>query len=103
MIETNGWLPIGSVVHVSGAEGLYFIIGFMQQTDDGSVWDYAGRPYPLGYLGDGEDVYFDRDAIDGVYGLGYQDIDGDQWQNYLSSVEPEYRKVKRESGRGYEA
>lgn len=94
MVLTQDWLPIGSVVHVAGNEGLYFIIGYMQQTTDGAVWDYAARPYPMGYMGDDQDVYFDRDGVDGVYGLGLQNIDGDQWQNYLTSLEPEYDRLK---------
>lgn len=57
MVLTQNWLPIGSVVHVTGSEGLYFIIGYMQQTTDGAVWDYAARPYPMGYMGDDQDIY----------------------------------------------
>lgn len=97
MIVTNEWLPIGSVVHVDGAQGLYFIIGYMQKTADERVWDYGARQYPMGYTTDDEDIYFDRDMIDGIYALGYQDMDGDQWQNYLKSLEPAYAKLKGES------
>lgn len=93
MVTTDDWLPLGSVVHIEGREGLYFIIGFMQVTE-GGVWDYAARPYPVGYVDEGSDIYFDRDAIDGLYALGLQDLDEVQHQNYLRSCEPALEELR---------
>lgn len=99
MIQTQDWLPIGSVVHVATREGLYFIIGYLQLTEEG-VWDYGARPYPMGYMGDDYDIYFDKDAIDGIYYLGFESVNFDQHQNYLKSQEAGIAEMKRRFARG---
>lgn len=93
MVQTQDWLPLGSVVHVTDLEGLYFIIGFMQMTE-GGVWDYGARPYPMGFMGVDHDIYFNREDIDGVYALGYQDMNSEQYQGYLISQEPLLAELK---------
>lgn len=99
MVSTQDWLPLGSVVHLTGREGLYFVIGYMQMTEEG-VWDYGARSYPIGYMGDDSDVYFDRNAIDGVYAIGYQDMNSEQYQNYLKAQEPGLAELKERVAEG---
>lgn len=99
MVQTQDWLPVGSVVHVSDKDGLYFIIGYLQMSEDG-IWDYSGRPFPMGYMGDEYDVYFNREDIDGLYAIGCQDISFDQHQNYLKSQEEGLANLKKQFDAG---
>lgn len=99
MVSTKDWLPLGSVVHIDGYEGFFFIIGFMQMTENG-VWDYAGRPYPMGFMGEEQDVCFNKDEIDGLYYVGYQDVNAAQYQNYLRAQEPLLNELKARAASG---
>ncbi|WP_307738730.1 DUF4176 domain-containing protein [uncultured Parolsenella sp.] len=99
MVSTKDWLPLGSVVHIDGYEGFFFIIGYMQMTESG-VWDYAGRPYPMGFMGEDKDICFNREDIDGLYYVGYQDVNSVQYQNYLVSQEPLLAKLKQRVAAG---
>ena len=95
MITTNQWLPIGSVVHVEGAPSLMVVAGCMQKdAEDGRLWDYFGYPYPIGNFGEAAGAVFNKDAIDGVYFVGYQDVDGLRYQDVLEADEDEFNRQK---------
>ena len=100
MSESESWLPIGSVVHVVGNEGLYFIIGYMRVATDGRLWDYVARVYPMGYMGPNTDMFCDRDVIDRVYYLGYQDETWDTLKSQLIASEAPYGKIRKLMARG---
>lgn len=101
MVNVDTWLPVGSVVHIEGDDGLTVVTGYMQQdSDTGRFWDYVGVPYPLGWTGPGRDVMFDRESIDAVYYLGLQDTDSTRMIDMLVATEPAYYEVKHEA---YEA
>ncbi len=74
MVGTTDWLPIGSVVYVGGFEHPVMIIGYLGSSGgNGKIWDYFGRQYPAGWSSDEQDILFDRDAVEGVLAIGYQD------------------------------
>ena len=101
MLTTEQWLPLGSVVHLAGSDDLVTIFGYMQQDiGTGLVWDYLGFVHPTGFTGPGNDIMFDRDSIDGVVCVGYQDFDWEHMSDLLRKTEPSYLEAKREAAAG---
>jgi len=68
-------LPIGSVVLLTGSKKRVMIAGVCQKnaSNPESIWDYAGVLYPEGYLSGDKMFMFNREQIETVYALGYQD------------------------------
>jgi hypothetical protein len=98
MLTTDQWLPLGSVVHLEGNDGLVTILGYMQQdVGTGRLWDYFGLAHPVGFTEPGNDLMFDRDAIDGVVYVGYQDFDWERMNDLLKKTEPSFLEAKREA------
>lgn len=98
MIKTDQWLPIGSVVHLKDQPSLAFVAGCMQvDAEDGRLWDYLGYPYPLGNYGETAGMVFDKDSIDCVYFVGYQDVDGLRYQDLLDGMNAEFVAKKAEA------
>jgi len=56
-------LPIGSVVKLEDLEQVIMIIGRMVVSADKRDFDYAGVPYPVGYLGDEKVLCFNHDKV----------------------------------------
>ncbi len=97
MITTNEWLPIGSVVHLEGTDGLIMITAAMVgDTSTNQLWDYAGVSYPIGKARADDDVMFDRDAIDGIFYIGFQDEDGERYQDGLRMATEQFEQMKRD-------
>lgn len=95
MLTTDQWLPVGSVVHLEGRDECVTILGYMQRdVQTGLVWDYFGLDHPMGFYKPGNDVLFDRDSIDGVVSVGYQDIDWERFVDMLKATEDEYLAAK---------
>ncbi len=66
-------LPIGSVVLLKGAKSKLMITGRIICDDKmDQIYDYVGCIYPLGISPDGEHYFFNRDAIDATFFIGYQ-------------------------------
>ena len=98
MIKVSGWLPIGSVVEVAGSDVPVFIAGHMQhEVDEDAYWDYSGFAYPLGNIGTGSNMVFNKDAIENVLFIGYQDTDGLRWMDALEASEEEFENVRSTS------
>ena len=68
-------LPIGSVVLLKGGDKRIMICGRIQ-TKAGSdeIYDYSACYYPQGINSDTL-FFFNRDAIDTVFFIGFQDIE----------------------------
>jgi len=65
-------LPVGSVIFPKGGNSLIVIIGIGHRaTDDGAVYDYAGVPYPIGYINPNSVYLFNNDDIERVFSMGY--------------------------------
>ena len=98
MVGTREWLPIGSVVHVEGHDGLLLVIACMvgdEATEE--LWDYAAVAYPQGVTGPARDVLFDKDSIDGVFAVGFQNADGERMQELLVQAQTRFDEEKRAS------
>lgn len=104
MINVDGWLPMGSVVHLAGRDGLYLIVGYMQrQSSNGRLWDYLGVPYPVGLANPNDMTLFDKDGIDRVQFIGLQNSDGEKFQEFLASKEDEYYAAKAKAAEEIES
>ncbi len=67
-------LPIGSVVLLKGGEKRVMICGRIQaKSGDEKIYDYSACYYPEGIINPTSMFFFDRDAIDRVFFIGFQD------------------------------
>ena len=67
-------LPIGSVVLLRGAKRKLMITGrILSDAKMEEIYDYVGCLYPEGNTGDENQWFFNRDAIDRVLFVGFQD------------------------------
>ena len=67
-------LPLGSVVLLEGGTKRVMICGRVQaRKGDDKVYDYTGCPYPEGIAGAGKMLFFDHDAIEHLFFVGFQD------------------------------
>ncbi|MCR4746520.1 MAG: DUF4176 domain-containing protein, partial [Lachnospiraceae bacterium] len=84
--------PIGTIIRVIGAERFMMITGRIVTAEgDDTVYDYCGCLYPEGITGADSMFFFNRDAIDQVYFIGFQDAQEIQFKteflNKLGKVE----------------
>lgn len=67
-------MPIGSIVRLKGGERRVMICGrILCREGEDRIYDYTACPYPQGIIGSSEMYFFDRDAIEEVYFIGFQD------------------------------
>ena len=69
-------LPIGSVVLLKNGEKRLMICGRIQaKANDEKVYDYVGCYYPEVIVDPREMFFFDRDAIERLFFVGFQDVE----------------------------
>ena len=67
-------LPIGSVVLLKGGEKRLMICSrVIVGGEENKVYDYAGCYYPEGVIDSTQLFFFNQDAIEDVYFIGFQD------------------------------
>lgn len=67
-------LPIGSVVLLKGGQKRIMITGRIQtRTGEDTIYDYSACYYPQGIVSSDSMFFFNRDAIDKVFFIGFQD------------------------------
>lgn len=67
-------LPIGTVVLLKGGEKRIMICGRIQtKSGENTIYDYSACYYPEGILSPDSMFFFNRDAIDQVCFVGFQD------------------------------
>lgn len=67
-------LPIGSVVLLKGGDKRIMICGRIQAKEgENTIYDYSACYYPEGIVDPTSMFFFNRDAIDTVYFVGFQD------------------------------
>ena len=67
-------LPIGSGVLLKGGDKRIMICGRIQAKDgEDAIYDYSACYYPEGIVDASSMFFFNRDAIETVYFLGFQD------------------------------
>lgn len=96
MVLSEGWLPIGSVVHLSGREGMLMVVSVMaKNAETGELFDYAAVEYPGGKTDVDKSVLFNREGVDCVYFLGLQDAEGLRFQDILNAQNEAFQQEKR--------
>ena len=88
-----GLLPIGSVVKVAGVESHMMIIGYYQVSPDEPdvIYDYAGIVYPGG-IGNTDEVFqFNRDSIEAIPFIGFEDDEQHEFIMELNAAEYEIK------------
>ena len=84
-MESNGILPLGSVVLLRGATQKLLIIARAINVRNGDktfFFDYGGVPYPEGLTGD-RMAYFNAPEVNRVVFEGYHDLDDDNMQDAI--------------------
>ncbi len=75
-------LPIGSVVLLKGAEAKLMITGRIVCNEKmDQIYDYVGVLYPIGVTGNEHQYFFNRDAIELPFFIGYQDEEELEYRN----------------------
>jgi len=85
-MNTQKYLPLGSVVLLRGATKMVMVIGFVskgRETGD-EVFDYVGCLYPEGVLSSNKNLLFDHSQIDKIYFLGYSNLEDKQFKAKLN-------------------
>lgn len=69
-------LPLGSVVLLKNANKRIMIVGRIQaNAEEGIIYDYSACYYPEGMFASDELFFFNRDMIERIYFIGFQDPD----------------------------
>ena len=67
-------LPIGSIVRTEGAQRKLMVIGRVVTTEENdTIFDYVGVPYPEGINDTDKMYFFNRDQIEELLFIGFQD------------------------------
>lgn len=75
-------IPIGSVVRLKGGSKDVMIVGRVQtKAGDEKIYDYSACYYPEGVLGADSFFFFNRDAIEEIYFVGFQDFEEIAFRN----------------------
>lgn len=87
------FLPIGSVVLLSGGTKKAMITGFCSISDDDKtkIYDYCGCIYPEGYLTSNQICLFNHDQIEEIFYIGYEDEEEKEFKESLKEVLKEYQ------------
>lgn len=65
-------MPIGSVVLLNGGEKRLMICGRVVANED-TIYDYAACLYPEGIVDSSNLYFFNHEAIEEIYFIGFQD------------------------------
>lgn len=81
-------LPLGSVVLLKGGKKRVMVCGrVLTRADDDKIYDYCACYFPEGVIGAKNMVFFDRDAIEQIFFLGYTDIEEQKFsQEFLGNL-----------------
>ncbi len=82
------YLPIGTVVLLSGGEKRVMITGFcaIPGDDTKKVYDYIGCLYPEGFISSSQNLLFNHEQIEKLYYLGYSDDEEKKFKNKLKET-----------------
>ena len=82
------YLPIGTVVMLTGGKKRVMITGFctIQESNKEKIWDYSGCIYPEGFLSSNQTCLFDHEQIEKIYYLGYVDQEEQQFKSKLKEL-----------------
>lgn len=88
------YLPIGTVVKLNDVDKFAIIAGYFPsgEAKEGYVWDYSAFPYPEGMIDNDKVLQFDKQAIEKIIVMGYQDEIQISFINVLSEKADEIKK-----------
>lgn len=67
-------MPVGSVVLLKGGEKRLMICGrVVANAEENTIYDYTGCLYPEGIINSDDLYFFNHDAIEEIYFIGFQD------------------------------
>lgn len=85
-MNTEKYLPVGSVVLLKNAKKRLMVTGFYIKTDENVIYDYSGCLYPEGVLSSEENCVFNHDQIDKIYFIGYVDEEEKKFKEELKKA-----------------
>lgn len=81
------WLPVGSVVEVTGANEPVLVIGrYQKSAETGELYDYIGCSYEKGNVSADDTWIFNHDMVTGIYFRGFEDEEESEFQEKLNSL-----------------
>lgn len=82
-------LPVGSVVRLKGGEKRLMVCGrVIAGGEENGIHDYVGCYYPEGIVDSSKLFFFEQDAVDAVYFIGFQDTEEINFKrNVLSKLD----------------
>lgn len=84
---TKKYVPIGTIIGISGNNNKYMIIGFNSKQEDGTLKDYIICGYPLGVNTNNNVFSINHEEISRIYHIGYFDLMGRNLQSELNGKE----------------
>ena len=92
------YLPIGTVVMLTGGTKRVMITGFcaVEEDDKRKIWDYSGCMYPEGFLSSDQTCLFDHSQIEKIYHLGLVDDEEEELKKTLKELTEELENKSEE-------
>lgn len=89
-------LPIGSVVLLKGGEKRLMVCGrVVCRENENHIYDYIGCYYPEGVVDSSALFFFDHDAVEDIFFIGFQDKEEMQYRaGVLGALEHEELMVQ---------
>lgn len=87
-MNTEKFLPIGTVVMLNGGAKRVMITGFctIASNDNSTMYDYCGCLYPEGVVSSDKNLLFNHNQIAKIFALGYSDDEEKQFKAKLNEV-----------------
>lgn len=87
-MNTEKFLPIGTVVMLNGGSKRVMITGFctIASDDNSTMYDYCGCLYPEGVVSSDKNLLFNHNQIAKIFALGYSDDEEKQFKVKLKEV-----------------
>lgn len=80
-------LPIGSVVLLKGGEKRIMICGRIQtKAGEDTIYDYSACYFPEGIVDSKHMFFFNNDAIERIFFIGFQDPEELSYQEMINSM-----------------
>lgn len=87
-MNTEKYLPIGTVVMLRGGTKRAMITGFcaISENDLNNEYDYSGCLYPEGFVSTDQILLFNHDQIDKIYYMGLSDDEDKKFKVMLNDA-----------------
>lgn len=86
-LNTEEYLPIGSVVSLKKGTKKIMIIGFLAGCiNNKQMYDYAACLFPEGMVASDKTLFFNHEQIEKVYFLGYNNLEASDYRKTLNDI-----------------